>query len=369
MQVLFLIRALTTGGAQRQLVALANGLAQRGHRVTVLTFYPGGELAVGLDPRVERRSLDKRDRWESGAFYARLLSAIRQERPEVMYSFLTSANVLSGTTRLFFPRVRVVWGKRGAVREASMLDSLERALVRLERWLSPFAAAVIYNSGSLRDQSVSTGYPTRNTHVIPNGIDTATFYPDPGKREALRAQWGVEAGDTLVGLVGRLDRIKGQAVFLQAAQMMRRENPSLHLIIIGDGDPAYRDELQALAADLGISEAVTWAGFRSDMKDVYNALDILVSASQGESLPNVLCEAMACGVPCVSTDVGDSARIIGDCGAVVPPGDPAALAQAVLSLLDNLPEIDRKAVRARIVENFSLEKAIAATEKVLERLL
>jgi glycosyltransferase involved in cell wall biosynthesis len=127
-----------------------------------------------------------------------------------------------------------------------------------------------------------------------------------------------------------------------------------------------------MAHALGIADRVVWAGARPDMPAVYNALDLLVSSSAfGEGTPNVVAEAMACGIPCVVTDVGDSAAVVGDPQCIVPPGDAPALARAMLQRLDDLDRgaVAREALRQRIVTRFSMEALIDRTEAALQPLV
>jgi len=141
---------------------------------------------------------------------------------------------------------------------------------------------------------------------------------------------------------------------------------------VGDGPDSYKSKLRALAEELRLTEKLIWAGFRDDLAAVYNALDLLTSSSYGEGFPNVVAEAMACGIPCVVTDVGDSACIVGDTGLVVPPKDPEALSNGWKEILA-LSQLDReargKASRARIVEEFSVNQLVERTQTVLEGLL
>jgi glycosyltransferase involved in cell wall biosynthesis len=137
---------------------------------------------------------------------------------------------------------------------------------------------------------------------------------------------------------------------------------------VGDGEEAYKKSLELSSRELGLSDRLIWAGFKKDMCSVFNALDVLCSASYGEGCPNVVGEAMACGVPCVVTNVGASAEIVGDLGIVVPSGDPKMLADGLLAMIERLPEIEPERLRSRIVENFSIEIMVDKTEKALENL-
>jgi len=184
----------------------------------------------------------------------------------------------------------------------------------------------------------------------------------------MRNEWGITAEKKLIGLVGRLDPIKGHPVFLEAARILAAKRADLVFVCVGDGPEPYRRQLRRLGAELGLGERLIWAGSRAygDMPDVYNALDLLCLASHSEGLGNVIGEAMACGVPCVATRVGGVPEVIGGLGITVPPGDPAALARGVLAALRANPRPDE--LREHIVVNFGIEAMVEATERELDAL-
>lgn len=147
--------------------------------------------------------------------------------------------------------------------------------------------------------------------------------------------------------------------------MLSKERRDVRFVIVGDGSDNYRKELHLLSRDLGLTERLIWAGLREDIPAVYNALDIVCSSSDSEGLGLTVAEAMACGVPCVVTDVGDSAKIEADTGIVVPPGDPQMLADGLKTMVLRLHGIRPLELRERIVSRFSIESMVEATEKAL----
>lgn len=180
-------------------------------------------------------------------------------------------------------------------------------------------------------------------------------------------------GTRLIGLVGRLDPMKGHPQFLRAAALLRRRHPALRFVCVGDGADDYRCALHQLAGELGLNDCLIWAGTRTDMPAVYNALDLAVSSSVwGEGLANMVGEAMACGVPCVVTEVGDAAWVVGDAGRVVPPGDPAALAEGLEEMLGRLerdgPALSQ-AARRRVEEQLGVEALVRGTLAAIEAVL
>jgi len=370
-RIALLIRSLNYGGAEMQLTVLANGLARSGNAVTVLVFYPNGPLVKRLSPDVTVRCLEKRGRWDMIGFLSSLFRALDEEQPDVLYGFLPVANLVACLTRLRSPKPKLAWGVRASDVDLARYDWLSGLTYWLERRLSRCPDLIVSNSKSGRRHAVSHGFPDNNRFiVIPNGIDVEHFRPDPRLRSALRAEWGVMPYETLVGMVARLDPMKDYPNFLKAASNLVRRERGLRFVSVGAGPADYEAVLQEQARVLGLNERMIWAGPRGDLPAVYNALDLLVSSSAfGEGFSNVLGEAMACGVPCVATDVGDAREILGDIHTVAPPRNPDALVESVVALLGRL-RIDGASLgaraRKRIAENYSVEALVQCTKLALE---
>lgn len=339
----------------------------------VVTFYPGGAFQKALvESGAELHSVDKHGRWDLIGFGIRLVRLLRQQEPEIVHGYLAVSNMLAVLAKPFLRGTRVVWGVRSSNVDWSHYDMVTRLVQRMERWLSRFADLVIANSQAGFKHAISTGWAGEKWCVIPNGIDVHAFRPDREARERMRRGWGVGAGQRIIGLVGRIDPMKDHGTFLRAAALFTKRHPEIVFVCVGNGTGAYKERMFALATELGISTRLRWEQGRNDMKDVYNAFDILCSASVSEGFPNAVGEAMACGVPCVVTDAGDSALIVGDTGVVVPPADPAALARGWEEMLERIerdgPELRARA-RARVVETFTVERLIERTEQALYALL
>ncbi len=365
MKILFLFRSLYVGGAERQLVVLSKGLRERGHDVVVALFYSGGPLEKELlNARVRIRALDKRGRWDVFGFFVRLTQVLREERPDILHSYLFDPNLVTLMLMPLIPTTKVVWGIRSSHVDFRQYDWLFKLSFKLNCWLSRFPHAIIANSHVGREYHLALGYPAEKTVVIPNGIDTERFLPDHIARSRIRSEWGLTEQEKLVGLVGRLDPMKDHPTFLRAAATLVNTRKDTRFVCVGGGPSEYRATLQTLAHTLGLKEHVRWVGTRDDMPAVYNALDIAVSSSYGEGLSNVIGEAMACGVPCVVTNVGDSAWVVGETGEVVPPKDPVMLSDAMTRLLERNPSTPAQ-IRRRILEQLSTGMLIANTERAL----
>jgi glycosyltransferase involved in cell wall biosynthesis len=230
---------------------------------------------------------------------------------------------------------------------------------------------VIANSRAGSEYAVAQGFPKSKLEVIPNGIDINRFRVDKTAGQQFRADWGIPAASRVIGIVGRLDPMKDHYTFLTAVGPLLLAHPNWHVLCVGDGPSAYREELQTIADKGGYGANVTWTGPVQSMTAAYNALDVLVSSSYGEGFPNVLGEAMACAVPCVATDVGDSTLIIGPYGKIVPPRQAEALRHAIATTLDAVErnEIDTKCCRSWIEDRYSVAHLHRQTVETLQHLV
>lgn len=367
-RVVLLIRSLDVGGAERQVVELAIGLHRRGVPVAVLTFYDGGALATDLERAgVRRCSAGKGGRWDAVRFTFRLGRLLRQLRPSVVYSFLSTANLLAVLLKPVIPGTRLVWGLRASNMDLARYDWLARLTYRVEPALAVFSDRIIANSEAGRRHAAAQGFPEAKLFVVPNGIDTARFQHDEEGRRRVRAEWGVHDGERLVGLVARIDPMKDHPNFIKAASLVSRDHPEALFACIGGGAPEARRSLQSLASQLKPPPKVLWCGQRSDMPAVFSALDVACSASAfGEGFSNAVAEAMACGVPCAGTDVGDTASVIGDTGVIVPPSSPNELAVGIARLLSRQPSAFRELqfkARQRVIDLFSVEALVRRTRE------
>jgi len=370
-RLLFLTRSLNVGGGERQLCELVKGLAYSDFQITVVSFYDGGEIKEELEaiPGIRIISLGKRSRWDVASFLWRLWRTFKREMPHIIHGYMGVANEIS----LLMGRLvgaKVVWGVRAARVDYSLYDYLSSAFFRVGCWLSRFPDLIIVNSWAGKRHHEDCGYPSDRMVVIPNGIDTRRFTMDARARTKIREEWTIGEREVAIGLVARLDPIKGHRTFFEAAAIVMRSHPEVRFVCVGGGAVPYAQQLRNLADRLGISMRVLWIGHRSDMPAVYNALDIVVSASDGEGFPNTVAEAMACGVPCVVTDVGDSAVIVGELGEVVPPRDAKSLADGLMKMLGrvNVDPSLKQNVRNRVIDRFAPSRCTEKTSEALSAL-
>lgn len=375
MKILFLIPSLASGGAERQLVTLAKGLQASGHRVSVACFENGGVLEADLvQVAIPIHRLDQLRRRDFFLLVIRLIRLVRHERPDILHGYLNRANVWCGLLKPFFPHIKMVWGIRSSNSPLVFYGRLAPLVFQMARRLSPLADLIIYNSAAGQRYYAERGFARRRGLVIPNGIDTERFCPDLDARRRIRAEWGIRDNDILIGLVARLDPVKDHATFLRAAALLLVQIPTVRFVCIGGGAADYRSTLQALAETLGLREHLIWADERNDAPAVQAALDVATLTSVSEGFSNVVAEAMACGVPCVVTDVGDSALIVENTGIAVPPSNPDALAKGWATMIARIRNPEDKArigadVRTRIVTEFSQTRLTQRTIEALQSLL
>lgn len=370
MRIVVLIRALGAGGAERQLTILANGLSARGHTVRVLSFYDGGDFRRELDSEgPEFAAVGKTRRWDLLCFLLRLRRLLNETKPDVVYSSMPSANIANVMCAVIGTKYRVVWRFASSDMSLSEYDWFSAASYKIEAALSKLPTLIVANSYAGRQAAELRGIPREKLRVVLNGIDTERFFMCDELGRKVRKEWRLDNGKWTIGIVARGDSKKGYEDYLAAAKMLYRKRSDIQFICIGCGDGKYISSLKAFAGRLGLGDEVAWRSFERNMVGAYNALNVNTLASRfGEGFPNSVGEAMACGVPCVVTEVGDSARIVGETGEVVPRNDPEALMEGWQRLLVRLEKDKlntRTDARKRIVESFAVPDYVKRTEEVL----
>jgi glycosyltransferase involved in cell wall biosynthesis len=353
-RVLHLITTLDTGGAQTMLYNIVSG-ARDGFAHHVVSLLDGGaqiEPLGALGVAVETLGAT---RGEMGiAPVARFARVVRRVKPDIVQTWLYHADLLGLMARPLCG-ARVVWNVR-----SSTHNGLHSRLTRLCARLSSWPDAVVVNSEAGRRVHREIGYRPRQWRLIPNGFDLEAFRPDPHARDEVRREIGVPAGALLVGLIGRFDPHKDHATFFAAAAEFAGRDPSVHFLLAGE-DVVPGNTLLTGAMTPLVKERVHLLGERRDIARLTAALDLATCTSISEGFPNVVGEAMACGVPCVGTDVGDMRAIIGDPALVVPPRDARAIAAAWARLIDlGADERARmgRALRERIAAHYSREAVV-----------
>jgi len=304
----------------------------------------------------------------------RLYSAVRRFKPDVIQGWMYHGCLAAELARASAARrAPVVWSVHSCNDDLTLEKRMTAAIIRLCARLSSRPARIIYVSEASRRQHEAMGYSPENALVIPNGFDTTRFAPSTEARAAVRAELGVSEDELLIGLVGRFHPMKDHINFLRAASLLSEDNHAARFLLVGREVDADNPVLRRLLARWGLEGRAHLLGERSDIPRLIAASDICsLSSSYGESFPLVVGEAMACGVPCVVTDVGDAAKLVGPTGLVVPPRDSEALAEAWRELI-RLGSAGRaqlgEAARERVREHFHLAAVTGQYEALFRSVL
>lgn len=372
MKILFLIRTLDKGGAERQLSYLASGLAKLGHEITVLTYYSivnnsnNFNYRLLIDSGVKVLSVEKKSRYDILGFLYRLNTIINKASPDVVYSFLELSNIFAGLYKLLHPKVKLVWGKRSADLELSKYRFSLRVEHKLERLLSGAPDLIIANSNAGKDFMLSMGYKS-NIEVVYNGISSDFVTPK---------QYNTKINSSnrvIVGAVGRIDYAKDYINLVESFAQAYKLHNNIELRIVGSvRNEAYFMEIKNKINMSGLENVVVFLPETDNIGEFYRQIDIFVSSSFTEGFSNVISEAMLSGLPCVVTNAGDSANLVGDAGVVVERSAPDALARGLIKLLEDdhtlMFDLGQRA-RDRIINRFSLENLVINTIQMLNKVI
>ena len=363
-RICHLITSLDTGGAERSLVNLVTAMNRDEFENEVITLLKPGPMAQMLaQAGIPVTSMEIGRRRPNPAALLSLIRHLRANKPMILQTWLYHADFF-GTAAAFFARPdHLLWNVRSSEIDDPGIRRSTRYLARLLATLSRRPDAIVVNSRDGQRYHERIGYHPKQWVNIPNGVDLERFRPQRDEQAMLRMRLGIPPDASVIGLVARYHPMKDIATFLRAASRFRQDRENVKFVLCGDGLGPDNSTLAKQVRDLDLDRSIVLLGPRSDIELIYPALDVLTLCStHGEGFPNVLCEAMACNVPCVTTDVGDSAEIIGDCGLIVPLRDPQALAGAWQTLLERPSQLRTDSARSRVAARYSLEKMCAHYE-------
>lgn len=367
-----IITGLNEGGAEAVLYRLCVHDTEN-HHVVVSLMDEGkyGPLLQAAGVEVHCLGMPRGRLTASGLM--RLWRLLRQKRPDVVQTWMYHADLVGGAVARLAGVQAVCWGIRnttlppGTSARGTIL--VARLCARLSRWVP---RAIVSCSHEAVRVHRALGYAARKFVVIPNGYDLARFAPDAAARQRLRAQWNVADETLLIGMVARFDPQKDHATLVAALARLARAGTPFCCVLAGTGIDDGNRNLRKGIDDAGLGQAIRLLGRRDDVPAVMNALDVHVLSSCGEAFPNVLAEALACGTPCVTTDVGDAALIVGNTGWVVPARDPDALAGALVEASaarrDVVAWVERqRAARAHVALHFDIERMVQSYRELWQR--
>jgi len=294
----------------------------------------------------------------------RLQRITTEYRPDVVQTRLHHANLVGGLVARFAGAPPVVWAVHstdlGAFHATWKTRLVRQCCAWSSRSLPAFIVSDARKTAALHEE---LGFSLARLLVIRNGVDSALFRPDSAAREQTRAKWDVAHNEPLLGCVARWDPLKDHENLLQALKLLADSGHAFRCALIGSGMTADNRDLYRMIERYGVRDRVILTGPTKDVPAIMNMLDIHVLPSRSESLPVAVMEAMACGIPCVVTDVGDARDIVGKTGWVVAPRDAGALAGAIQAALGDCRHTARQrraeACRMRVVNEFSLARMAA----------
>jgi glycosyltransferase involved in cell wall biosynthesis len=358
LKVLHIITGLNIGGAEMNLLKLLSALDSNAFSQEVISLSGPGVLL----PRIEALGVPVHPfqttaKFPNPAALLRLSRLIRHSSPHIVQTWMYHADLLGGLAARLAGK-KVVWGIRTT--DVTRIKRSTRSVVRLNRWLShTVPEKIVCVAQASRSAHEKMGFDGSKMVVIPNGFNLAQFRPDPRQYERFRAEHSIPASTPLVGMVARYHPVKDFHSFILAAAQIRVHQPTVRFVLVGEGVDSSNTELRSWIERQRLPDNVLLLGPRTDVPDLLPAFDLLVSASLREGFPQVVGEAMSCGVPCVVTGVGDSALLVGDTGRVVPPAQPEGLAAACLDIL-TLPPAERHrlslAARGRIEAQYNIHE-------------
>lgn len=373
LKLVHLITSLTTGGAERMLLRIVERMDPHRFETVVISLMSEGTMGAGLrraGALVEAIGMNPGELRPLEIY--KLTQLLRTHRPDILQTWMYHADLLGTMAAISLRIPALAWNLRCSELEDTHTSRFTRLLPRLLARLSSLPNVVVVNSQRGQTVHKALGYHPKRWAVLPNGFDLAHFQPGPEHRASMRNALELPPGAAVVGLLARFDPMKDHETFFRAIAHARAQRPDLYCVLAGRDITAENPTLATLISETKLAGYARLLGERNDIPQLLSAWDVAVSSSAyGEGFPNVVGEAMACGVPCVVTAVGDASVIVGDTGLVVPPRAPEALANALLTLLAETPEQRHQRglrARKRVQERFELASIVRQYESLYEQL-
>ncbi len=357
-----IITGLNSGGAERMLTRIVT--ADIGQKQTVISLMNEGVYGAEIKAAgiaVHCLKLDMK--LPNPLILLRLAYLLKKLRPDVVMTWLYHADLLGLVAAKLagINKDKIIWNIRCSDMDLSHRGLITQWILKALIKLSATPRAVATNSLAGQKHHKKLGYNPKRWIYLPNGVDTNAWSPNADRRIAVRTELGVDDNQILIGLVARVDPVKNHDGFLKAAVQVSARYPDARFLLVGDG-------VFNLTIPPELENCLYRYSYRVDIPDIMRALDLHVLCSHSEGFPNVLCEAMACGTPCLVTDAGDAAEIIGKTGIIVPVADTEALAAGILSYLSETTEQRSErgaAARARALDHYTIERVYQAYRECL----
>ena len=372
-KIMHVITTLGPAGAETMLCRLASGMDASRFENEVVSLTGILDLADRMQAiGVRVRTLGMKTSVPNPLLVLRLAQWIRESKPDLIQTWMYHANLVGALAARLARNVPVVWGIHHSGLDSSMGNRrtmlVSRACALLSR---KYAARIVCCSEASLQVHAKLSYAAEKLEVIPNGFDLQQVKPDPAARTSLREELGIPVETLLIGIAARFHPHKDHRNFIEAAARLHKVFPGVHFLLCGLDIAWQNSQLVEWIDAAGLRDCCHLLGVRQDVSRLFAGMDIATTASRSEAFPVVIGEAMACGTPCVVTDVGDSAMIVDQTGIVVPPENAAALAEAWRKLVDAGPEVRRRlgiAARHRVQQHFALPIVVERYQAIYAKL-
>jgi len=374
MKILYIISGLSTGGAEMMLYKLLSVIDRDIFEPVIISLTDEGSLGNNIkNLNIPVYKMEMKAGFPNPFKVWRFVQLIRKINPELVQGWMYHGNLAALLAKWVLPnRVFLLWNIRHTPDDLKKEKRLTALVIRLGAKFSSHPDRIIFNSNVSEQKHELLGYNNKNKSIIPNGFNCEQFKPSVNAKSKLRHSLGLKKDTLLIGLVARYHIMKDHVTFLHSAGKLNKTYPEIHFVLVGQGVDKDNHLLIKLIEDLKITKNVHLLGEHMDVEEITAGLDIACSSSsRGESFSNAIGEAMACGIPCIVTDVGASAWMVGETGIVVKPGDRKAFADAMITLIKMSSE-ERlrlgKLARDRIIKNFSLNLIVKRYEDMYKNL-
>ncbi len=371
MKVLHIISTLDVGGAEQNLLRLVSSMDKDLFENLAVCMTRQGAVGQKLElTGTPVYSLNMKKGIPDPRAILKLRFLANLLKPDLIQCWMYHANLLG--LALLNPH-RTLWNIRCSDMDLSLYGRIYRYTVLAGARLSTLPEAVIANSHAGIEVHRSLGYHPRHWAVIPNGFDANQFSPNPAARSEIRDELNIPGDAFAIGLICRYDPMKDHATFFHAARIFHQTHPDTYFILAGRGVSRENPAFRKLLPEEPLQEKCRLLGERNDVHRIFASLDVASSSSAwGEGLPNTIGEAMACGLPCVTTDTGDAALLVGETGFIVKRQSPQELNNAWDNLYrissEDRREMGRKA-RQRIIDGYSQNKTTRMYEDLYREII
>ena len=370
MQVLHIITGLKKGGAETLLCNLCEYEKEFNHTIISLSNTPDLEASF-IKLNIPVFSLNFPDGKIKISGVHKLYRLIKKINPDIVQTWMIHADLIGGLTARLIGIKNIFWGVHHSVLIYGKVKWPTIFILKINALLSHFIPKkIIYCAEKSRSAQESIGFSKSKGVVIQNGYDIKKFYRNTDLGINFRNELKISDDTFVIGHVGSYDPLKDQNTLIEAFDILNKQNFKFIAVLVGKNLDNDNNYLVTKIEEMGLSSSIHLLGMRNDIPAVMNGIDLFILSSLSEAFPNVLNESMACGTPCITTDVGDASLIVKNTGWIVPPKNPKLIVDAVIDAEDelrsrNISWLKRKDdCHERIIENFSLKKMVKKYKKL-----